>query len=924
MALSPSVPSTASPGKRRFDAIVHPTSLPSLKRPRITSDAATVHALTVIPEPNVPSAVETLASTKNTLYSFSDPEDTMPDAKVVAFDANPGLTATLESSLSAMDDETHAHRLTIREDSVAGKGTGKAYPRHIKNYINWMIQDQAERQCINPQWQIVPPFPIMACTVAAFLKYETTREKTKRTSDSQSISDTRVGVGSIKQCVSALESWRRDNEHKYKDNPEALRPLRNDTRISTFEANARETEPMRLKEAQTSKAMGTVADTYTREEITRCSMWCLQTDRSTDQQVHTGIRDRAMLLLSAASAYRGNNIRRLLLSDLYSRDIPMVEIGPGATSMALVMFSDQGKTNTNGRIDEQGAFRHRLPELCPVGSLGFYLFSYFHILNRKRPTFAPDFSHGGEIGYREWYKLTLFPGSGGDESEMTYENHRKRVHLMYIRNDITARKITHAGRPFAATTAREHRATVEDTKALGNWSQGALQACYDRALPVDALLAAASFNARKQESYFIARDVLEPPKELLHTIFPWVEGELDALKARHKAIGRPATDVALSRFLRLLQQLRRVILQDAAALSSDYPSCSIFKFPPFNTPRFSTFAAQANHSMQHAEEEARHRLTALPETVAASLRGIVTTNHIQQENIREEMRQENARFGIQLQSVDTMLRAHFLGSNSKRRKVAAGMAASAGPPLQLYSPTTAVSQLDVPPTQAPIGHSTPQVAPPHSSPISAIESRVSVMSPTTTPNIVSESGSVYPTTTFPLSANSFERSKQLTAIATLESHYTSAQLSKYQFEWIRSSTESQNDEWLPIYTYWKPREKIASTSIEEIWNEWVYGMDGHLPVMALTATWGARWRRNNAAAKTEASRRKKVVTLIETLAAWSNWNSALALRFLKEMYPIPTSSIPYLKTTRAFIEHLQKGNGQLLQEILAKAAVYSS
>ncbi|KAG6862889.1 hypothetical protein C0993_001063, partial [Termitomyces sp. T159_Od127] len=79
---------------------------------------------------------------------------------------------------------------------------------------------------------------------------------------------------------------------------------------------------------------------------------------------------------------------------------------------------------------------------------------------------------------------------------------------MYTRNGINIRKVTHAGRPFAATSAREHGATVEGTKALGNWSQGTLRNCYDRMLPIDAMLAAASFNGKRQDSYFLARDAL--------------------------------------------------------------------------------------------------------------------------------------------------------------------------------------------------------------------------------------------------------------------------------------------------------------------------------------------------------------------------------------------------------------------------------
>ena len=91
-----------------------------------------------------------------------------------------------------------------------------------------------------------------------------------------------------------------------------------------------------------------------------------------------------------------------------------------------------------------------------------------------------------------------------------------------------------------------------------------------------------------------------------------------------------------------------------------------------------------------------------------------------------------------------------------------------------------------------------------------------------------------------------------------------------------------------------------------MWEEWTNGLDGHLSVRQLNDGWDARWRRNNLGQKTEAGRRKKVVELIEALAKKPNWNTQLALRFLKEKYPIPSSSQPYLKSTRAFIEHLQK------------------
>lgn len=80
---------------------------------------------------------------------------------------------------------------------------------------------------------------------------------------------------------------------------------------------------------------------------------------------------------------------------------------------------------------------------------------------------------------------------------------------MHEKNQVSISKVTHGARTFAASTARSHGATTTGTKAMGGWSEnGAFRPCYDRALPLDALLGAAMFNGRKPETYFVARDKL--------------------------------------------------------------------------------------------------------------------------------------------------------------------------------------------------------------------------------------------------------------------------------------------------------------------------------------------------------------------------------------------------------------------------------
>src|SRR5438105_2691818 len=94
-----------------------------------------------------------------------------------------------------------------------------------------------------------------------------------------------------------------------------------------------------------------------------------------------------------------------------------------------MILADQAKTNSTGRVDEHGQFRHRYPELCGVGGLAFCLFSHFHILGKSLPQFSPDFNDHGhsEYGRRDWYEIFLFPGKDDPEklsgtTPMTYES----------------------------------------------------------------------------------------------------------------------------------------------------------------------------------------------------------------------------------------------------------------------------------------------------------------------------------------------------------------------------------------------------------------------------------------------------------------------------------------------------------------------
>ena len=72
----------------------------------------------------------------------------------------------------------------------------------------------------------------------------------------------------------------------------------------------------------------TFTDTYTPDELARCSWWCL-TAVSGPRGTYIGLRDHAMLLLSTSTAFRGESARILQWSDLFMSEMPLDDVRPG-------------------------------------------------------------------------------------------------------------------------------------------------------------------------------------------------------------------------------------------------------------------------------------------------------------------------------------------------------------------------------------------------------------------------------------------------------------------------------------------------------------------------------------------------------------------------------------------------------------------
>lgn len=122
-------------------------------------------------------------------------------------------------------------------------------------------------------------------------------------------------------------------------------------------------------------------------------------------------------------------------------------------------------------------------------------------------------------------------------------------------------------------------------------------------------------------NYFLKRGVATPPESLQRKIWPWIEGVLAAY-----ATGKIANaDLAGMQFLELLQELRVVILQDAAILIETSPGMSVWKHPVFSDADWPAFAGQVRQNEAVAEEPADIRIRGALPAIAEGLASLQTS-----------------------------------------------------------------------------------------------------------------------------------------------------------------------------------------------------------------------------------------------------------------------------------------------------------
>jgi hypothetical protein len=168
-------PSPLASKRRRVDAVnarslaAHPHHLsdaPALTvvGARAASSVSPLGRLLLTPPPGPVSSGQELPRRNELPWASSEP-------------AVSTCTPRTQRSKDILEHDSQQLRLQMVEQEQQGKQTKKTYERHVKSYVRWWEQTQAEIAAGDPTRSALPALPITAAKVAAFLQHERQREK---------------------------------------------------------------------------------------------------------------------------------------------------------------------------------------------------------------------------------------------------------------------------------------------------------------------------------------------------------------------------------------------------------------------------------------------------------------------------------------------------------------------------------------------------------------------------------------------------------------------------------------------------------------------------------------------------------------------------------------------------------------------------
>jgi hypothetical protein len=511
------------------------------------------------------------------------------------------------------------------------ENTSKSYDPKQKEWMDWA------KQVGFPDGELVTEHKLVWFLKEEVLSREVRsgRYKKPRTTEEGEPIIRTLGKSSVQSYVSAIiDLWSHQKSRGINPNPsprgEAVTAILND--------HARH-EYLRKRDQYLDRAAGTLLDGYDERRIEAFVQYCWEgwardvpekSQRRKPQGIESHLRTVVDFLFSHHTITRGQSRRTMQFADLFT--IPLKNEGP-TPCFPMIMIMDNGKTNAMGRLEYSSVIRHRNPMVCTMAHTAFYLFFRWNIIKEPVPEFRRR---------PQWYNLHFLKGESAEKA-FSYDTQLYWTNRVFAQIGLNTVKKTHIGRSEGARWAELNGVSENQIRRAGHWNSDALTNCYLTHLPRKFLRAMAGFNPSIQGNYYLPRAKIQPPESLTHAVWPWVDEWLDWFESYadgsqqeekeeredEEQKDTPSEvdrqDMAAQGFLRLLVQLRTILLQDSIIFREQFPSHPIWSDPIFMREDYQAFAAEVKQSMQEVEEpeevQLRRALPALSERL----------NHVRQD-----------------------------------------------------------------------------------------------------------------------------------------------------------------------------------------------------------------------------------------------------------------------------------------------------
>ncbi|CEP13751.1 hypothetical protein [Parasitella parasitica] len=323
-----------------------------------------------------------------------------------------------------------------------------------------------------------------------------------------------------------------------------------------------------------------IQDGYTFEQMILVS----QNHLNAEKYIGSNLRDRMTLLLNHMMMLRGEVSRFIDLKHCFSLEFK--DEGPTRCPVFVMMIVN-GKTNQEHKKLYSGVIRHKEVNACAFGALGFYLFQRFHEDGEDFPRFEDK---------SDQFPIKLCKGQD-HKSSIAPSTKIDAVHRAFKLAGVKSKKLTHAGRGSGARDAEMAGASVDHIKRMGRWSLDTVENVYLPCLPCTAIRIMSEFP-EQIGCYRLPRALVTPPESLLCMVFPGYdackESGISDVNSEHNTICGVG-------FLRLLKELRVIILQDAVLLRQQNSKSLIWRNKIFKSQEFEAFARDSLQAMATAQ-----------------------------------------------------------------------------------------------------------------------------------------------------------------------------------------------------------------------------------------------------------------------------------------------------------------------------------